>query len=229
MHSLGKVIRGLSALFWGLPITLILSVQTAKTDLLRHLGILPPLFSLGILLFGLMQLVTFQKQERIWQRALERSKLFAIINIGLAPNLFWWRARPNVEFFSLNSSIMVVTGIIFIFLLNETLRRLAAMLPDETLRTETGFFTAVNQITLCGTLIIFFVYLASIYLQSPPAWIKVASMILHQGWSGALVIFVILPVAITMALIWKTKETVLNSVFKLRKEEIKPGPTPSSG
>ena len=41
LRSLGKLARGLSALFWGLPATLLISAETARADWLKPLGMLP--------------------------------------------------------------------------------------------------------------------------------------------------------------------------------------------
>src|SRR5688572_4878994 len=76
MRSLARLVRGLSALFWGLPIMLIVYVQTARTDWLNMLGwvaMLPSLMVTGLLFYGLAQMHSFQKQERIWIRALDRA------------------------------------------------------------------------------------------------------------------------------------------------------------
>ena len=64
MQSLGQLVRGLSALFWGLPLALVLGVQTARTDWLRPFGLFPPLAAAGLLFFGLLQLEHFQREER---------------------------------------------------------------------------------------------------------------------------------------------------------------------
>jgi hypothetical protein len=79
LRSLGRLVRGLSALFWGLPLALLVGVQTAKMDWLRPLNIFPPLVATGLLLFGLLQITSFQKQERPWRAALDRAKVLALI------------------------------------------------------------------------------------------------------------------------------------------------------
>src|SRR5206468_12796007 len=80
LSALGRRARGLSVIFWGLPIALVVCVQSAKGDWLRPLGVIPPLTATGLLLYGLTLLGHFQKQERVWSAALERVKLFALIN-----------------------------------------------------------------------------------------------------------------------------------------------------
>src|SRR5260370_30504855 len=90
LRSLGRLVRGLSALFWGLPIALIACVQTAKAEWLKSFGIMPPLASTGLLVYGLWQLGDFQKQERVWRSALDRGRILSLIVFGLSPFLYWW-------------------------------------------------------------------------------------------------------------------------------------------
>ena len=75
LRSLGKLARGLSALFWGLPAALLVSAETARADWLKPLGLLPLLAIYALLLYGLWQMGEFQKQERPWRLALDRALL----------------------------------------------------------------------------------------------------------------------------------------------------------
>src|SRR5437762_1068411 len=89
LSSLGRLVRGLSALFWGLPIALVLCVQSAKSDWLHPLGVVPALITTTMLYHGLVLLGHFQQQERVWRIALDRVKALALINIGFAPFLYF--------------------------------------------------------------------------------------------------------------------------------------------
>ena len=73
LRSLGWLARGLSALFWGLPVALIICAETARASWLKPLGMLPALFATGLLLYGLWQMGHFQQQERPWRSALDRA------------------------------------------------------------------------------------------------------------------------------------------------------------
>jgi len=70
LSSLGRLVRGLSALFWGIPVALVACVQTAKSDWLRPFGVFPALITTGLLYYGLTLLESFQQQERVWHVAL---------------------------------------------------------------------------------------------------------------------------------------------------------------
>src|SRR6185436_14925497 len=89
LGTLGRLARGLSVLFWGLPIALVVCVQSAKGDWFRPLGVIPPLIATSLLFYGLNLLGGFQPQERVWRAALERVKILALINAGASPFLYW--------------------------------------------------------------------------------------------------------------------------------------------
>src|SRR4051812_21955418 len=129
LQSLGRLVRGLSALFWGVPAALIVCIGTASAGWFNVYGVVPPLATTGLLLFGLWQLDSFQKQERPWRNTLDRAKIFALINVGLSPFAFWWNREPGVPLFDISMRLLILSAWFFLFSLNSVLARLAAMLP----------------------------------------------------------------------------------------------------
>jgi hypothetical protein len=213
LRSLGRLVRGLSALFWGLPLALIICVATARTDWFRAFTVLPPLATTGLLLFGLWQLGAFQKQERPWRYALDRARFFALTNFMLSPFLYWWNRAPDHRFFGFSLGILALSALLFLFSLNHVLQRLGEMLPDEALRLETRQYTALNRSLLAALLCLAAIYVGLIRIRIFPLHFGVLPVWLDQGGVWALVFLVLLPLAMTMALIWKTKEVILDSVF----------------
>ena len=216
LRSLGKLARGLSALFWGLPATLLISAETARADWLKPLGLLPLLAINILLLYGLWQMGEFQRQERPWRLALDRALLLALINLGLCPFIYWHNRMPDVLFFNFTVMLLELTAVLFLFNLNLVLKRLAAMLPDETLRQETRQFTALNRWLL--VLLLFF-SIGFIWLTDVPhPTLPVGNLVFWAGRFSSLLLifFILLPLAMTMALIWKTKEVILDAVFGAR-------------
>ncbi len=216
LRSLGKLARGLSALFWGLPATLLISAETARADWLKPLGILPALAINALLLYGLWQMSDFQKQERPWRHALDRALLLALVNFGLCPFLYWHNRMPGEGFFTYAVMVLELSAVLFLFNLNLVLKRLAAMLPDETLRQEMRQFTTLNRWLL---VVLLFFSIGILWLtQTPHPSLPVGKLL---GWIGRfsnllLIFFILLPLALTMALIWKTKEVILDAVFGAR-------------
>jgi hypothetical protein len=155
----------------------------------------------------------FQKQERPWRSALDRAGIPGLVNFGLCPFLYWRSQQPDQPFFNAAVFVLVVSAIAFLFNLNLVIKQLGAMLPDETLRQETRQFTAFNRGVLVVLLICGLVYV--ILLRDPHLPVSLGALF---GWIQdfgfwSLAIFALLPLAMTMALIWKTKEVILEGVF----------------
>jgi len=213
LRSLGRLVRGLSALFWGLPITLIVCFHTAKADSLKAFGIVPALVTTGLLAFGLWQLGDFQKQERVWRTALDRARVFGLVNFGLSPFLYWWNKVPANTFFLAMVLLMALSALAFLGSVNLVLRRLGAMLPDEALRLETRQFTTLNLSLLLGTLLLVLLHLGLGHIPALPLWLSVVAAMIERGGLWFLTLLILLPLAMTMALLWKTKEVILENVF----------------
>jgi hypothetical protein len=216
LRSLGKLARGLSALFWGLPVSLLTCVETARADLLKPLGFLPALAVNALLVYGVWQLGDFQRQERPWRAALDRAQVFALIILGLCPFIYWHNKVPGEPFFAYTVNLLELTAVLFLFNLNLVIRRLGAMLPDETLRSETRQFTALNRWLLVLLLLFAIGFVCLFQFGHPaPGASRVFAWLNHLS-SLLLIFFILLPLAMTMALLWKTKEVILDAVFGAR-------------
>lgn len=216
LPSLGKLVRGLSALFWGLPASLVVCVETARTDWLKSFGFIPAFAATGLLLFGLWQMGDFQKQERPWRHALDRAKLLGLVNFGLCPFLFWHSRMPLEPFFTAAVLVLILSAVLFLFNLNVVLKQLGAMLPDETLRQETLLFTALDRWLLSFLLLLGVAYAIFLHASERPVEFGLLIVWLHRLGLWLLTFFALLPLAMTMALLWKTKETILDSVFRAK-------------
>jgi hypothetical protein len=212
LRSLGKLTRGLSALFWGLPAALIICAETARLSFIEPFEIVPALAVNVLLLYALRQMSSFQRQERPWRNALDRAKLLGMINLGLCPFLYWFNRMPELNYFRDAMGILVISAMLFLFNLNVVLKQLGAMLPDETLRHDVNLFTTLNRWMLALWLILIFsaILIPQFSLSQPTPQIQI--------WTGraelaALLFLGLAPLSITMALIWKTKEVILDSVF----------------
>jgi hypothetical protein len=216
LRSLRHLARGLSALFWGLPVGLLICFQTARTDWLHAFGILPPVATTGLLLYGLWQMRYFQPAERGWRGALERTQFLAAINLALGPFLYWWGRMPTQPLFEASVLLLCFNSLMFLSHLNLLLRRLGAMLADETLHQETRLFTSLNRAALTLTFALGVLYVAASHYAGPVPFGLAFALALVQSTKFSLALIVVLvlaPLAMTMALLWKAKEVILASVF----------------
>jgi hypothetical protein len=125
--------------------------------------------------------------------------------------------------------LLVVSGLLFLGSVNIVLKRLGAMLPDEALRVETSQFTSFNVNLIAASLIVGGIYWLLSQPQTLPLWLKplaalverqtipfwlqnVTVLFRHLGpWF--LLLLVLLPLAMTMALLWKAKEVIMENVL----------------
>ncbi len=214
LRSLGKLTRGLSALFWGLPAWLVICADTARADGLGLGGIVPALAVNVLLLYGLMEIGSFQAKERPWRQALDRARFFGWVNLGYCPFPFWFSRMPEQPFFRDSMLVLTLSALMFLFCLNGVLKQLGLMLPDETLRQEMRQFTKLNR----WLLILWALAMGTVFGLP-----ELASPHLHWGaqamawfWNLTTTLLLCLglsPLAITMALVWKTKEVVFHSIL----------------
>jgi hypothetical protein len=214
LRSLGKLARGLSALFWGLPAVLLISAETLRAEFLEPIEMAPVLIANLVLIFGLWRMESFQKQERPWRHALDRAKLVGLVNFSLCPFLFWFNRIPGQGYFQAAIFLLVISSLLFLFNLNIVLQRLGAMLPDETLRHDINQFTKLNRWLLIGWLAFVLIIMAVSQLGLFGIHLDLDAVMWVQQSSVVVLLFLGLsPLAITMGLIWKTKEVILDGVF----------------
>ena len=235
LPSLARVVRGLSAIFWGLPLALLASAKTVLGEGPRILqgpwgdlfgpwgrvlgetfsACLPGLAAMGLILYGVRQLIRFQPQERIWTTAVSWASLSALMLLSLLPFAHWWSRFPAQSLFGRGVLLLFLAGISFGLALSHLLVRLAAMLPDEILRSDTRLFARVNRVLLLGLLGLasvdfMFVQFAA---RLPPTWAIIAE-VFHENRAGLLLLCALSPLALTMTLVWKAKETIVAGVFR---------------
>ena len=215
LSSLARVVRGLSCLFWGLPLALLACTRTALGDLWSQFGLGLPVAACGLVWFGLKQLEHFQTQERVWVGSVHRAELLALLNLALSPFTWWWSRSPDVALFGASVLLLLFSGLAFLLTLNHALRRLAALLPDETLRSDMRLFTTVNT-TLLSTLSVFAAAwtLAREFPILPEGLGEILE-VLEQARVFLVVALGLPPVALTMTLVWKAKEAIVTDVYRV--------------
>jgi hypothetical protein len=216
-RALGRLARGLSTLFWCLPLALMAQVETGRRDWAGFFGplaFLPALALTAMLWHGLRQLRDFQKQERVWQQSLDRVEFLAIVNTGLSPFLFWWHRFPQIPFYIVCLDFLVVSGLLFLMQINRVLLRLSAMLPDEMLRQETRTFTALNVCMLLAVLAGFCVDRLAQGAPGAAQFVRNLPWALQEAGVWLALFFALMPVGMTLALVWKIKEAIFRSLFE---------------
>src|SRR5205814_2228773 len=98
---------------WGLRLSLIVCIHTARAEEFKTFGIAPAPVCTALLVYGLWQLGSFQQQERVWRSALDRARMLSLINFGLSPFLFWWNRVPGNFFFVALVALVMTMALIW--------------------------------------------------------------------------------------------------------------------
>lgn len=187
----------------------------------RHfLAIIPTMYDLvlptvasGLVLYGLIRMGPYQRGERIWQGSLALSQLLALLVVGLSPFLFLWSRMPSVDFFARSVALLLVLALLFLVALLGTLERLAAMMPDDTVRGDARLFrglTAYVVSVLAGVSVTLYWRLSPGRLSE---FLEIPKQPLGLGRQAILLLLILIPVAMAMAVTWKLKEVVLATVI----------------
>jgi hypothetical protein len=135
------------------------------------------------------------------------------VNLGLSPFLYWYHRLPDVPLFAWAVAFLAVGGLLFLGSLNRLLWRLAAMLPDETLRAETATFTRLNRGLLFALPLLVLALVMVARSPAVPFHIRLALQYTEPLLQWFVMLLVLVPISITMSLLWKTKEALLGGVF----------------
>ena len=219
LPALARVVRGTSMLFWNLPIAMVVSMMSTLsnwTDAAWPMGMLLPPLVFAMLWVGLWLLGSFQPQERVWQAALNQAKIMGLFGIGLSPFLHWRHRVPDEFYFTEAVWLLAFVFALYLMTINKTLARLAAMLPDETLRVESQLFSRVNRVLLTITLVSIVLYRLA-RIDGPPELLLRLEAMAAESRPWLFMVFVLIPVSMTMSLLWKTKESILASVFTAKQ------------
>lgn len=209
------VARGLSALFWGLPLALVLAVQSLTINPFGHLGIvslLAPSAGFALLFYGLFLLGSFPAFDPGWRGLLDRARLPALTCLGLSPFLHWYRRLPDNDFFVAAVHLLGLFGVALLITLNVLVRRLTTAMPDPLLRLEAGTFTRFNNGCLLALPLLVLVWALAWRWLGAPTHVRLLLQWIEPFRFMVLLFLLLLPLSMTMSMLWKAKETLLKLV-----------------
>jgi hypothetical protein len=210
--DLASVMRGLSAVFWGLPLSLLAFARHFLVLWPTIYDLLFPTVSTLLLFFGLTRLGRWHPQERVWQKAVLLAQVLALIMVGLSPFLFLWSRAPAYPFYARAVLLLVCAAFGFVVALTRVLMRLSAILPDEVARADARLFHTLSTyvvLVLVSVAVTVYVRLAPIPLHE---YLALPRQPFGFGRQALLLLLTLIPVAMAMAVSWKLKEVVMAMV-----------------
>lgn len=212
LPEMGRLVRGLTLLFWALPMVLVTAVLTARTTSLGQAGFWPVLLATGLLLVALQEMRRFRPQDPAWQKLADRARFLASGMTGLTPFLHWWQLAPRYTHYEVCGLLFFLGGLLFLLNLSFLLRRAAGLLSQPALEDEARLFLGVNLPLLAAVLTLGLGWIG--VMRSPLGPRLLASMsplLVRVGFGGLLLLMV--AVALNMTLMWKLKQAIHEAAF----------------
>lgn len=217
--AMRRLIRGFSALFWGLPLALLFSFKTGTGFLVSRPEAIIPIVAFGLLSFGSHQLKSLRLTNQPSIHLVDWVNLLALVNLGLSPFLYFWNQHPTEPYFSQVVGLLLLSGLLFVYFLNRLLLHLGNRLHEEPLRSEANLFSSFNTYCLIALTIAIAVYLLT---AKAPLAMTDFRMIAHPLLRMAHVVvlfFILLPLALTMTLTWRVKEALFDNLIRAMQRE----------
>jgi len=204
-----RLVRGASRVYWGIVLALILGTQLVKVELLEAMRIPPYIVGLLLTYWGILLLYGAGPITSHWSKMSKACCFLGLILLYFTPFLYWWEQAPEEIYYAVNAFLFWSCTIFILVLLNQMASELALRTKDKLFALEAHLSVWAVVLMLGIPLLLTVIYAFYFGLRhqtSPFAHLKV----LIQGSPGHMSIIVLLPFALTIINLWKTKQKCID-------------------
>ncbi len=217
--DLVRLTQGLYFIFWGLLVIVVVSVQAVVLLWMRAFA---ETFFLG---GGVLATVVGSwrlHQARLadlpdtaasgrWRKRVSRLRALALLLAYFAVLFYLWRRLPGNLYLQLNAAAFVAACIAYLTMLNRTVTTLAALVGRQQMALEARLFTAANIVLLLLPFVVALGYIVLRAVTQESSLLDEFRKLLERvSLLGAIV--VLLPVSLTLALVWAAKDTLVQEL-----------------
>ena len=223
--ELVKLLQGLSAVFWSLPLILLLGLSAffvQRQDLLPYHNLFL-ILSFGLMAFGAWKLLGVKAPGQCWRRRTRRTMITAAVGAYFSMFVIWWRIAPDSLLLLLNVLGFYLSGVALLTVLATALAELARRLDEQTLRSD--FHAAIYMSLALGITPLAGIAISGLVMMFRPARIDEPATFVqlaahfsefmaakHRLTEVGLLILGLFPVAVLLMGIWKLKTHVLRMI-----------------
>ena len=201
--ALVRVARGFSCIFWGIPLSLLLYSGALDVRVFSYIRMPAYVFGIFVAYMGSVFLQRAGALSGMWTRRVRQLIFLLLVEVYLAPFVYWWRQMPHVPYFTANMAALVICTTWTLFVINRIAGEACKLLRDSTFLLETRV-AGWLAVTFMLTPLFYALYSAvRMYLQPDGVFFFVLELPL---W---VYVLTLLPFTITMAVSWKMKERCL--------------------
>jgi hypothetical protein len=203
-----RAARGFSCIFWGIPLGLLLFSGALDLRVFPRLRMPAYVFGIFLVYCGLMFLQRTGPLSAHWLRRVREAMFVLLVEVYLAPFVFWWRQMPHVPYYIANVLALILCTTLGLFLVNLLAGELGRALHDRTFLVESRLSAAISVLFMMVPVLgsVFDSIRATLQLESMLDLDLAGSPFAFPRWAYA---FSLLPFTLTMAIAWKAKERCL--------------------
>lgn len=175
-----------------------------------------PFAATCVVLFATHLLARVEFSDTQWNVTTDRCRVFALVATGMSPFIYWWARIPEQPFFLAAMHGLILVAIVLLLGLNRLLVELAGHLNNDLELQEAKLFAGVNRWLLTNTLVVTILFFIVYRLRSLPSSIANFVGVIDQAGLFIALFLIVLPLALTMTIVWKLKEAVLEALVSGR-------------
>lgn len=203
---------GLFAIFWSLPLGLLLYLRAIKIQSFDELRL--PAYVIGPIacLWGLSALARVRRLTPHWRARINTARCFTFMQIYFAPFVFWWDRVGNRPFFTANIIGLFLVSVLLLVWLNWIVTEIGAALQLSAFTAEGRALTAMTAIVLVLPFILLLVHSVATtarYGYTTPQLEMISSLRDTQPWAYMLVL---VPFTCTLVALLRARDLFLSRV-----------------
>lgn len=209
--ALLRAARGFSCVFWGIPVGLLLYSGTLDLRLSPFLRLPTYVGGVFVIYCGMILFQRAGPLSPLWPRRVREALFILLLQVYLAPFLYWWRQMPHVPYYVANVVGLVFCTAMGLLVLNMLAADLAGTLHDPVLRAEAraaawlavAFMVVPAADAVIHSIRTVFQADNMTFMETfpippeMPRWLRAAAFV---------------PFGLTMAITWKAKELALRTL-----------------
>jgi hypothetical protein len=203
--------RGFATLFWGLALSLLLATGFLNVQVLSRSPLPAYVVGLAVALTGAALLRRVGPITPQWSRKSSHLLIAALLQVYFVPFVMWWQKLPHVSIFAANLGAAIIAAVWALRLISVLVIEISLATQDRTLYIEARIVAWLAGSLLLLVVLAAVIVLGTRYLPSQN-W---PAIIFHRAWIYWLRALLLMPVMLTLALCWTSKEHCLTGAYRM--------------
>lgn len=208
------VARGFSRITWSIPLGLFLFTRAMDFAVSLYFRLPSYIIAVGLCYWGLIALRQVNPISHAWQRHLRIAFLLVFLLLYFSPFVYWWTLHPHGNHFVVNLFGMLLSATWLMWTINNLAGEVALALEDRMFLIESKLCGWAVLVLMAAPLLLYFAYASFHASREEIALYLVIQDLRFLPYAQWIFALLILPITLTLAIAWKTKEQAFASLRK---------------